>query len=502
MSQTKLTLAEMALSMIRNYLDGVMAFNTYYRINFWNTAMERIFGKLARDVMNQSMLDVFPFLRETGLDRELERLLKGGSPHCRHPIEAPFGSGFYEAHHLPLTDGDGIIVGGYTVIRDVTQSTKAEQQWFESETRFRTMADTSPVLLWMSGKDALCTFFNQRWLDFTGRTLEEEFGNGWAEGVHPEDFQHAMNHYMSSFVQRREFRMEYRLRRADGQYRWVLDNGIPRYEIDGSFAGFIGSCIDITELREAHQKLQELNEVLEVKVRERTSDLMRSNKDLEQFAYAASHDLQEPLRMIYSYLQLLEENYKGSLDPQGLRCVDIAVDGAKRMQALIRDLLTYARLDSDGTPHEATDFKKTVDIVLNDLSVVIQETEAQVTSAFLPIVVANPIQMRVLFQNLISNAIKFRRQEENPRIRIFAETHGKDWLFGVEDNGIGIDAIDQERIFRIFQRLHERSRYPGTGIGLSICQKIVERHDGRIWAESRPGQGSTFFFTLPVRAAK
>ena len=336
-----MTLAELALSIIQHNQDGVMAFSTSYRIQFWNTTMEKIFGKLAGDVLNQSLFDLFPFFQETGQDKEVEKVLKGETPDFRHPFEVPAGSRFYEGHHLPLADGDGMIIGGYTIIRDITQS-----------------------------------------------------------------------------------------------------------------------------------------------------------RNLEQFAYAASHDLQEPLRMIYSYLQLLEENYKENLDPKALRYVDIAVDGAKRMQALIRDLIAYARLDSDGTPHEATDCKKILETVLTDLCVAIEETGAQVTSEFLPIVVANSIQMRVLFQNLISNAIKFRRPDENPRIRVFAETHDKDWLFGVQDNGMGIDAIDQERIFRIFQRLHERSRYPGTGIGLSICQKIVERHDGKIWAESQPGKGSTFFFTL------
>jgi light-regulated signal transduction histidine kinase (bacteriophytochrome) len=221
-----------------------------------------------------------------------------------------------------------------------------------------------------------------------------------------------------------------------------------------------------------------------------------SNKDLEQFVYAASHDLQEPLRMIYSYLQLLQENYKENLDAKALRYIDIAVDGARRMQAMINDLVTYGRLDSDRSAHETTDCNKVLETVLNDLSGVIQETGAQVTSTFLPIVIVNPIQMRVLFQNLIGNAIKFRRPDENPRIRVFAEQQETEWLFGIEDNGIGIALADQERIFRIFQRLHERSRYPGTGVGLSICQKIVELHDGKIWLKSEPGQGSTFFFTL------
>ena len=247
------------------------------------------------------------------------------------------------------------------------------------------------------------------------------------------------------------------------------------------------------------KNLQEINEELEFKVRQLTSELLHSRKDLEQFVYAASHDLQEPLRMIYSYLQLLEENYKQNLDPKGLRYVDIAVDGARRMQSMIHDLLTYARLDSDKSAHEMTDCKKTLEIVLADLSRIIEESGAQVTSGFLPGVIANPVQIRVLFQNLIGNAIKFRRPEENPRIRIFAETQDKDWLFAIEDNGIGIAPGDQERIFRIFQRLHERGRFSGTGIGLSICQKIVELHDGKIWAKSEPGQGSTFFFTLPQK---
>lgn len=266
------------------------------------------------------------------------------------------------------------------------------------------------------------------------------------------------------------------------------------------FASQISTDLVLAEMES--KTLQEINEQLELKIHELTSELLHSKKDLEQFVYVASHDLQEPLRMICSYLQLLEENYKQNLDPKGLRYVDIAVDGARRMQSLIHDLLAYARLDSDTSAHEATDCQKILEIVLSDLNGTIEETGAELTGAFLPVVIANPIQMRILFKNLIGNAIKFRRPEENPRIRIFAEDQGKDWLFGVEDNGIGIARGDQERIFRIFQRLHERGRYPGNGIGLSLCQKIVELHDGKIWVKSDPGQGTMFFFTLPIKGAR
>ena len=255
------------------------------------------------------------------------------------------------------------------------------------------------------------------------------------------------------------------------------------------------------ELRSSLESLQD-----EIDSRKRTEaqikatllELERSNKELEQFAYVASHDLQEPLRMVSSYTQLLAQRYEDQLDDKARKFIDYAVDGAVRMQRLINDLLAYSRLSTQGKTLETIDAHSALCETLRNLAAAIGENRAIVTSDDLPTICADASQLGQLFQNLIGNAIKFRGADV-PRIRISACDLGREWRFSVTDNGIGIQAQYAEKVFAIFQRLHTRAEYPGTGIGLAICKRIVERHGGRIWFESEPGFGSTFHFTMPKR---
>jgi PAS domain S-box-containing protein len=249
--------------------------------------------------------------------------------------------------------------------------------------------------------------------------------------------------------------------------------------------GAVVTFRDITDRLEAERALQE-----------RARELARSNAELEQFAYVASHDLQEPLRAVVSYLQLLERRYKGQLDERSDRYIGHAVDGARRMQTLINDLLAYSRVGRRGEAVVPTDAEAVFDRVLASLRTAIEEHDATVTHDPLPTVTADATQLGQLLQNLVGNGLKFRG-DSPPTVHVSAERHDGEWLFSVRDNGIGIEPEYAERIFVLFQRLHGRSEYPGTGIGLAICKKIVERHGGRLWVESTPGHGSTFLFTLP-----
>ena len=233
-------------------------------------------------------------------------------------------------------------------------------------------------------------------------------------------------------------------------------------------------------------------------LRERTESLERSNKELEQFAYVASHDLQEPLRMVASYTQLLAKRYKAQLDSDAHEFIAYAVDGATRMQVLINDLLTYSRVGTKGKDLEMTNCDTILDHTLDNLRKSIEENAAKVTRNPLPSVMADDVQLGQLFQNLISNAIKFR-SDKPLHVHVWADRNENKWTISVRDNGIGIDPEYSDRIFVIFQQLHGKEEYPGTGIGLAICKKIVERHGGHIWIESEPGKGSTFHFTMPMK---
>jgi signal transduction histidine kinase len=242
----------------------------------------------------------------------------------------------------------------------------------------------------------------------------------------------------------------------------------------------------LAEMQRAHQQLQESQ-----------AEFARSNAELQQFAYVTSHDLQEPLRMVTSYLQLLARRYQGQLDAQAQEFIGYAVEGGQRMKALIDDLLIYSRVGSQEKPLTPTDSETILQQTLQILQIQIAESGAIVTFDPLPTVRADRTQLGMLWQNLLSNAVKFHGPEP-PRIHVSARRQGAEWVFSVRDNGIGLDPKQAERIFVVFQRLHTRSEYPGTGIGLAICKKIVERHGGHIWVESVPGQGATFFFTLPA----
>lgn len=272
---------------------------------------------------------------------------------------------------------------------------------------------------------------------------------------------------------------EIRLDREDGAILWLRANATLTVEADGNRQLFL-FLDDVTERRAIEQ------------------ELARSNADLQQFAYFASHDLQEPLRTITNYLQLLQRRYQGKLDSDADEFIGFVVGGAKRMSALIRDLLAYSRVGRGGKPQDVVDMGAVLVTGLTNLRLTIEDAGASIEAGDLPVVVGDEAQLVSLLQNLIGNAIKYRLPNVAPRIEVAARRKGPDWLFSIRDNGIGIAENQLERVFGIFQRLHTREEYEGTGIGLAVCKRIVEFHRGRIWAESREGEGSTFFFTLPV----
>ncbi len=289
---------------------------------------------------------------------------------------------------------------------------------------------------------------------------------------------------------------------ASGEFRGLRKNGsvLPLQVVVQSAVvpGMQGSKVTGLYLRDFAER-EKLIEALAG----RAAELARSNRELEQFSYIASHDLQEPLRMVGSYTQLLEQRYAAQLDDDAREFIRYAQEGAARMRQLIDALLAYSRIDTRGEPFRPVAMDQVVSVALANLRESIAEAKAIVTSGPLPEVTGDPVQLGQVLQNLLGNAIKFRGPNP-PHIEIRAERHGPDWVFSVHDDGIGIAPEYQDRIFVIFQRLHSREEYPGTGIGLAVCKKVVERHGGKLWVEStgRPGEGSTFRFTIPVDRTK
>ncbi|MCL5279599.1 MAG: MEKHLA domain-containing protein [Planctomycetes bacterium] len=278
----------------------------------------------------------------------------------------------------------------------------------------------------------------------------------------------------------------------DGRHVEVSASISPLRDATGNLVGASKILRDITKLKQAQEALRRVNEQLQ----EQAEELAATNKDLEQFAYVASHDLQEPLRAVGGFVTLLQQRYQGKLDEKADNYINAAVDGVTRMQALINGLLEYSRVGTRGNVPAPVAAGAALQEALENLQMLIRESGALITADPLPTVRADANQLTHVFQNLIANAIKFRA-ERTPEIQVGSRRQDGAWLLWVRDNGIGIEPQYRERIFTIFQRLHTRTQYPGTGIGLSICKRIVERHGGRIWVESQPGQGSTFHFTLP-----
>jgi PAS domain S-box-containing protein len=274
--------------------------------------------------------------------------------------------------------------------------------------------------------------------------------------------------------------------RKDGTCFPVAYTSTPIME-DGNIVGAVVTFRDITERKQAEEKLKKLSD-----------ELARSNADLQQFAYTASHDLQEPIMVVAGFVKLLAKRYKGKLDEKADEFIEHAIDGTERMQVLIKDLLDYSRVGSTGKSFTPTDCLSALDKAVFNLQIAIKESGAVITHDNLPTIMADSSQLARLFQNLISNAIKFRGKEA-PKIHISAKQKEGERIFSIKDNGIGIDSKFLEQIFVMFQRLYTKKEYPGTGIGLATCKKIVERHGGRIWVESEQGKGSTFYFTIPNR---
>jgi light-regulated signal transduction histidine kinase (bacteriophytochrome) len=288
--------------------------------------------------------------------------------------------------------------------------------------------------------------------------------------------------------------------RKDGTRFWADVVITALWDETGSLRGFTKVTRDMTSRRQAEEEIRQLNTELEQRVVQRTVQLQRTTEDLQQFARIAAHDLQEPLRQIMNYVQLLSHRYQGKLDANADEFIGYAIAGAKRLQQLILDLQAYTEIETRPQTLTTVDSEALLAGALGDLRGSIAERGATVTHDALPLVWGDAAQLQIVFRNLLSNGIRFR-DTQPPHVHISATPQGQEWRFAVQDNGIGIALQDQEQIFTVFKRLHHQEPYPKPGVGLAVCKRIIERHGGKIWVDSAPGQGATFFFTLPAPEA-
>jgi PAS domain S-box-containing protein len=372
------------------------------------------------------------------------------------------------------------------IARDVTERKKTEEALRESEERFRTLIENAQDGISIAEPDGTMRYVSPSTERILGFKPEELVGKNVTEFLHPDDVYNAFEPRPRLLGEPETLMSQiYRLRHKDGSWR-VLEATNKNLLDDPKVRGIVSNFHDITERKEGEESLARY-----------AAELMRSNKELEQFAFIASHDLQEPLRLMRIYVQLFAKRYQGKLDSDADEFVGYIVSSARRMQELIEGLLAYSLVVAPGREDQEIDCEATLYRALGTLRTSVEESRAVVTHDSLPHVVGDGLQLEQLFQNLIDNAIKFR-SEETPRIHVSAEEKAGEWVFSVQDNGIGIDPEFAERIFVVFKRLHREEDYPGAGVGLTLCRKIVERHNGHIWVESEAGKGAKFRFTIPV----
>ncbi|MEJ7913774.1 MAG: ATP-binding protein, partial [Chitinophagaceae bacterium] len=415
--------------------------------------------------------------------------------------------GHYEWFYVSgqaLRDEVGAVSKWIGTLTNIDERKKAEAVLQESETRFRTLADLVPQIIWTSKPDGFLDYYNKRWYDYTG--FQEGFGDqSWIPILHPDDVEFCIATWHASVKTGKPYHIEYRFKeRTTGIYRWFLGKALPIRDTSGTITKWFGTCTDIHDQKTITENLEKL-------VAERTKDLERSNEDLQQFAHVASHDLKEPLRKIMTFSNRLKDECEGDL-PEKAKNYIAKIEGAsKRMNSMIDGVLLYSSVGSGEPAVEKSDLNETLRYVETDLEMVIQQKQAVIYKEDLPIIEGSPVLLHQLFYNLVNNALKFSKADIKPLIQIVSEKvkgqnipndglPNQEYLqISVKDNGIGFDQSQADKIFQTFSRLNSKDKYEGTGLGLALCKKIAERHGGTMRAEGKEGEGATFTIVLPVK---
>jgi PAS domain S-box-containing protein len=470
-----------------NTPDGiVLADPENKKFTMGNETFYQMLGYNSDEIQNLGVMDIHPAEEVNHSADQFEKLLRKEIAVAENiPIKRKDGSIFFADIRAFLVSlaGKTYLAG---VFRDITERRRVEDALKISKDRLLFATEGANLGVWNWNTVTGELIWSDKCKALFGIRPDETMSyQRFRDALHPDDRERTDKAVQDALDNHTDYDIEYRSLWPDGSIHWLAAKGRGYYDATGKAVRLEGVVLDIATRKRDEEALKQ-----------KTADLERSNKELEQFAYVASHDLQEPLRMVSSYTQLLAQRYEGQLDDKAKKYIDYAVDGALRMQRLINDLLTYSRVGTRGKPLEPTDSHSVLGEALLNLQSAVEESRAIITNDDLPTVRVDASQLAQVFQNLIANAIKFRG-ETPQRIHVSALDRGREWVFSISDNGIGIDPQYKDRVFMIFQRLHTKQEYPGTGIGLALCKRIVERHGGRIWFESEPGKGSTFFFAIP-----
>jgi len=470
--------------------DAIISKNTDGMITSWNKGAERLFGYTLQEAVGQPVTMLIPPAMRNEEREIYERLESGKAVRHYEAVRLCKDGSLVEVSLTtsPIKDTVGRVIGASKIARDITEHKRAEEAVLEAGERFRFMAESMPQKIFTTGPNGDVDYFNKEWLEFTGLAADQLKGWGWTQLIHPEDLEENIRRWTDCLKTGKFFQYEHRFRRADGVYRWHLSRAHAMRDEEERIIMWIGSNTEIEEQKKVTEDLKEL-----------AGNLDRSNKDLAQFAHVSSHDLQEPLSTITNYVDLLVLRKKDKLDEEGVQYLEFIQEGALHAQALIQGLLKYASITTRDYPLEWTEMDDVLKRVLSNLQSAIQEKNALILGDPLPKLKINSLQITQVLQNLISNGIKYSG-EKPPEIHISARQENQKWIFSISDNGIGIDPQYKERVFMIFKRLHSKNQYPGTGIGLATCKKIVQQHGGEIWVESEPQKGAAFHFSLPVSA--
>jgi PAS domain S-box-containing protein len=417
-----------------------------------------------------------------------------------YKIIAKDGRKLWTVLNNAFTYEDGRVTGALVVAYDITERKRVEEALRESEEKFRSLVETTSDWIWETDADGVYTYVSPRVRDLLGYEPEEVLGRKPFDFMPPDESPHVMAEFLSAAKERKPFVGIENVNIGRDGRRVVLEtSGVPRLDGRGNFLGYRGIDRDITDRKRAEEVLRRSHDELELRVRERTAELERRNQELQNFTFAASHDLQEPLRKIQTFSDLLATQYLDSVSEQGRDYIKRMHETATRMRDVIQSLMKYSLLTFKVEPFGRVDLNEIASEVVSDLELQIGDTGALVEIGELPEIEADAGQMRQLFQNLLGNALKFSREGIQPIVRIHANcsSENRECEIWFNDNGIGFEEKYLDRIFKPFQRLHSKDKYGGIGMGLAICAKVIEHHNGRMTAKSTPGKGSSFIITLP-----